>query len=202
MASKNNPTTRKTDIIVQEMNDEVLIYDLQIDKAYCLNETSATVYQLCDGSNSVADIKQAIGGKLKKPVGEDLIWLALDQLKENNLLEKSNELEINFNGMSRREVIRKAGFASMIALPIISSLIAPTTANAASAAVSCSAASGRPNGCTCNGVNDCASGCCGRTESSTNQCTSGGDPTGSRCRAGCECASGTCANNGTFLACT
>jgi len=39
MASKNNPTARKTDIIVQELNDEVLIYDLQIDKAYCLNET-------------------------------------------------------------------------------------------------------------------------------------------------------------------
>lgn len=41
MASKSNPTSRKEAIVVKELEGEVLIYDLRIDKAYCLNETSA-----------------------------------------------------------------------------------------------------------------------------------------------------------------
>lgn len=194
MVSKNNPTARKTDIIVQELDDEVLIYDLQIDKAYCLNETAAAIYRLCDGGNSVAAIKESTGRRLKKPVAEDLIWLALDQLRENNLLEKSGEMEINFGGISRREVIRKVGFASIVALPVISSLVAPTSANAASATATatCTSTSNRPLGCTCNGGAVCASGCCGNNGTS-NQCvTPNSEPTGSACRAGCECASGAC----------
>ncbi|HZH35571.1 MAG TPA: hypothetical protein VEX64_12070 [Pyrinomonadaceae bacterium] len=43
MASKNIPKARENDLVVQELKDEVLIYDLKINKAYCLNETSAAI---------------------------------------------------------------------------------------------------------------------------------------------------------------
>jgi hypothetical protein len=43
MTSQNNPKNRKNDIVIQELKDEILIYDLTTNKAYCLNETSAAV---------------------------------------------------------------------------------------------------------------------------------------------------------------
>jgi hypothetical protein len=104
---KGNPTSRQSDIVVQELKGEILIYDLKINKAFCLNETSALVYELCDGNNSISDISKQLTKKLKQPVSEDLIWLAIDQLKQDNLLENSPEIETKFEGLSRREVIRK-----------------------------------------------------------------------------------------------
>ena len=111
MATKNNPPKcRENDIVTQDLKGELLIYDLSINKAYCLNETSAMVWNLCDGNNSVADISGQLGRKLKQPVTDDLVWLALDQFKEDNLLNDNENVEINFGGLSRREVIRKVGF--------------------------------------------------------------------------------------------
>lgn len=126
------PVARKQDIIVQELKGEVLVYDLKIDKAFCLNETSAAVWQLCDGKKTVAEITESLAGQMKKPVNEDLVRLALDQLGDESLLDDNQNFKTNFTGVSRREAIRKVGLASLIALPLISSLVAPTAAHAAS----------------------------------------------------------------------
>lgn len=127
-----NPIARKSNLVVQEMAAEILVYDLSINKAFCLNETSALVWQFSDGNNSISKITDLINKRLKTVITEEFVLLALDQLKKENLLEKGLELEIDFNGLSRREVIKKIGLSSMIALPIVSSVIAPTSAFAAS----------------------------------------------------------------------
>jgi hypothetical protein len=173
---ENKPLSRKEGIVVQELNGEVLIYNLNDNKAFCLNETSALVWQLCDGNKSVSEISQAVGTKLNAPVSEDLVWLALDQLKNEKLIANSEEIVPDFNGTSRREVIKKIGLTSVVALPFVSSLIAPTAAQAASPAPgnACNAvvanATGLggtcPDNCTgqpCNnGQNTCAAdGTCG-----------------------------------------
>ncbi len=132
MKSQNKPVRRKEDIIVQELNGEVLIYDLKANKAVCLNETSSLVWDACDGNQSVSEISQAIGKKLNSPANEDIVWLALDQLKKEKLIANGAEVVSKFDGMSRREVIRKVGLGTMIALPLVSSLVAPTAANAQS----------------------------------------------------------------------
>ena len=90
------------------------------------------VYQLCDGKNSISDIRSSIAEKLNQPVNNDWIWLALAGLKKDKLLEESESFEIDFNGLTRRQVIKQVGLASMIALPLVSSVIAPTAANAQS----------------------------------------------------------------------
>lgn len=51
--------------LVQELEKEILVYDLGIDKAFCLNKTSAIIWQLCNGANSVADIAELMSRKLK-----------------------------------------------------------------------------------------------------------------------------------------
>lgn len=151
MASKNNnPKGRENELVVQNLKGEVLLYDLTNNKAYCLNETSAAIWNLCDGNSSVSDITKQLSKKLKQPVTDDLVYLALDQFKQDNLLSDNEKVEIKFDGLSRREVIRKVGFASMVALPVIASLIAPTAAMAQSAG-------SRTLGQTCTTSAECAS---------------------------------------------
>jgi hypothetical protein len=152
---KNHPIGRKDNLVVQNMDGEILIYDLNINKAFCLNETSALIWQECDGSKSVAQISESISRKLNSPLNEDFVWLALDQLKEEKLIANSEEIAPNFNGMSRREVIKKVGLASVVALPLVSGLVAPPAVAASSVcvAVSCQNNQGcasQPVGCrTC-----------------------------------------------------
>lgn len=129
---ENKPLGRKENIVVQELDGEVLIYNLNDNKAFCLNETSALVWQMCDGNKSVSEISQAVGSKLNAPVSEDLVWLAIDQLKNEKLLANNEEIVPDFNGVSRREVIKKIGLTSMVALPFVSSLVAPKAAQAQS----------------------------------------------------------------------
>ncbi len=79
------PKAREENLVVQEFDGEVLIYDLNTNKAFSLNETSSLVWQLCDGDNSVSEISESISRKLDSPANEDLVWLALEQLIEGKI---------------------------------------------------------------------------------------------------------------------
>ena len=149
----NYPKSRQSNLVVQEMEAELLIYDLQTNKAFCLNQTSAMVWQFCDGKNSIAEIAEAMSRKLKMQVSEEFVWLALDSLKRDDLLEKADEFEINFGGLNRRELVKKVGLSSMIMLPIISSIIAPSSLMAQSSG-------NLPLLSVCTNNSQCASGIC------------------------------------------
>lgn len=153
MKLNNYPLSRKDNIVVQESGDEVLLYDLNDNKAFCLNETSALVWELCDGNSSVTDINAKLGKKLKQSTSEELVWLALDQLKKEKLLTNAEDIKIDYNGLSRRDAIRKVGFASLVALPVIMAITSPVAAAAGSfcggtlnAVCCCNLAGGVPSG--------------------------------------------------------
>jgi hypothetical protein len=172
MRNKNKPLSRKDDLVVQDLNGEILIYDLREHKAFCLNETSALVWQACDGNKTAAEISAAVEKKLDSAVSEDLIWLALDQLKKENLVEIADEAAGKFAGMSRREVIRKIGLGSMIALPVVASLVAPTAAQAQTCILGGTCTCELPNGgqgnvCTAT-ASTCNPGCVCRYANSGN----------------------------------
>jgi hypothetical protein len=143
------PKARKENLVVQESEGEVLIFDLDKNKAFCLNETSTLVWQLCDGNNSVSEISDSISRKLNSPVNEDFVWLALDQLKKEKLIANGEEIVADFTGMSRREVVRKIGLGTMISLPIVASLVAPKAAFAGSTCGSSCMTSADCTGPTC-----------------------------------------------------
>ncbi len=126
------PKSRSENLVVQNSTKELLIYDLNNNKAFCLNETSALIWQNCDGKNSVSDIVKILENKFKSSVSEDLVLFSLYQLREENLLDMENNLSDRFIGLSRREVIRKVGVSSMIAIPIISAIVAPNAIHAQS----------------------------------------------------------------------
>jgi len=134
MSEQCFPVGRSSNILIQELNDEHLIYDLERDQAFCLNETSARIWKLCDGTRSIPDLTAALASDLRKDVDENLVRLGLDQLSRNKLI-LSDCGGINTESRSRREAIRQIGLSSMIALPIVYSLVAPTAVHAQSCAV-------------------------------------------------------------------
>ncbi len=144
MKNSQFPTARTSDLVVQDVPGEVLVYDLTTNKAHCLNETAAMVWRSCDGRHSVGQIADIISLQAGNNVPEDLVWLAIDQLNEINLLE--SEVKADFKGQTRREVIKKVGLAAVIGLPIVASLAAPTNALAATS-------------CSCTGDHHCTGAC-------------------------------------------
>jgi len=147
------PTARNSGLVVQEVPDEILVFDLENNKAHCLNDTAAMVWKSCDGKTSVPEIAKYIQTRTGKGVNDDLVWLAIDQLSENHLLETTASSP--FKGQTRREVIKKIGLASMIAIPVVASLVAPQSVLAN---VSCVCTS--TTDCTAPGFETCFSGCC------------------------------------------
>ena len=141
MNNSQFPTARKTGLVVQEVPDEVLVFDLDSNKAHCLNDTAAMVWKHCDGKTSVPEIATFITKRSGKSASSDLVWLAIDQLTENNLLETAPSSPLK--GQTRREVIKKIGLASVIALPVVASLVAPSSVLANVS-------------CVCSGSFDCS----------------------------------------------
>lgn len=164
------PLSRHADLLIQDLGDEMLVYDLNLNKAFSLNNTCSVVWQECDGKKTVSQISQAVGKKLKTSVNADLVWFAIDELKKMDLMDNGNDLISDFNNVSRRDAIKKVGMGTMIALPVISSLVAPTAAVAGSACTA-TCQNGvevntcvRPNEVCCGGIcrpadEDCGLSC-------------------------------------------
>lgn len=154
-----NPMARQNGLVVQEMPDEVLVYDLDTNKAHCLNQSAALVWKSCDGTNSILDIVQQFESNGNGKVTEDFVWLAIDQLNENGLLE--SKVTPKFPGQTRRQVLKTIGLASIVAVPVIASLVAPQKAlGAISCTCTSNASCATQTGClsttNCNNLGICA----------------------------------------------
>ena len=123
------PRARKAGLVVKGLNDEVLVYDLERDKAHSLNSSAAFIWKKCNGRRSVAEVAQALSQEFKVPADEQTVWLALDQLSKFNLLEAKVTRPAGVPNISRRQMMR-IGAAAAFALPVIVSIVAPTAANA------------------------------------------------------------------------
>jgi hypothetical protein len=145
------PLARKTNLVVKEAGGEVLIYDLDTDKAHCLNQTAAMVWNAADGKRDTTAIAQHLTKKLNSTVNENVVWYALSQLSKDNLLEHRLTRPPSLGGMNRREVIRALGIAAVVAVPVVTSIVAPTPAQAATCI---------PTGGACTAAAQCCSGLC------------------------------------------
>src|SRR5918993_3269824 len=123
------PRARKTSLVVKELKDEVLVYDLERDKAHSLNSSAAFIWKKCNGRRTVEEVAQAVSKEFKVPADEQTVWLALDQLSKFNLLEAKITRPAGMPQISRRQMMR-IGAAAAFALPVIVSIVAPTAANA------------------------------------------------------------------------
>jgi hypothetical protein len=155
-ASQVLPLARTDQLVVRELPDEMLVYDLDRHKAHCLNKASAIVWKHCDGKMTVAEVARLLERELATLVEDDVVWLALRQLRRFHLLEESKTVL----GMkvTRRDLVRKYLPAALI-LPMILSIPSPAAGQATSGCGSIGAPCGPGAPCcaglSCNAVTGC-----------------------------------------------
>jgi hypothetical protein len=146
---------------------ETLVYDLQRHRAHCLNAPAAFVFKYCDGTRSVRQLATGLAQETGAPVDVECVWLALEALDRARLLREPVVRPPRAGRLSRREVVRRLGVA--VLLPAVTSILAPTPAQAAATCVAdctgkafgtpCSSTAPANCFCTCDGAGNCVGGC-------------------------------------------
>jgi Coenzyme PQQ synthesis protein D (PqqD) len=122
-----HPRARATSLRLEEMAGEVLVYDLASHRAHHLNSLAATIWRLCDGKTSIAAIAGATARRHDVPDDEAIVWHALAQLHRQGLIEGPLPVSGVPRGATRRELVRRLGMAAL-ALPLVTSIVAPAAA--------------------------------------------------------------------------
>lgn len=131
MSKANKPRRRKRGLATQRLAHEVLVYDLERHRAHRLNEVAARVWRQCDGETGVSQMARALKDELGLPADPELVRYALDRLGRAHLLEARTAPAKH----SRRDFLnrlKKVGLAASVALPVVSSIVSPAPAHAAS----------------------------------------------------------------------
>jgi len=152
------PQAREDGLVVQELEDETLVYDLGSHKAHCLNRAAAAVWRLCDGTRDEAALARLLGKGLADPVEGDVVRLALRDLARARLLREPLSAPLR---VSRRRLIQRLGQAA--ALPLVISIVSPTAAQAATCGApvspsACNAGAPGAVGCCCDNSKICLAG--------------------------------------------
>jgi hypothetical protein len=170
----SRPLARSADLIVDNIGDELLVYDTLSNRAHSLNNVSAAVWQACDGTRNAEEIAAQTGLDLAA------VELALDNLADIELISGHQRTGISRRTALRRITVGAAGLA--VALPVIRSITAPTAAMAGS---------GGKTGNTCVS-NDNSKGSCSPASIShcsyNSYCVAGPVvPNSSSCQSGPQC---------------
>ena len=128
------PRARTQDLVVEELPDETLVYDLKRHKAHCLNRSATVVWRHCDGRTTLSEMATILEEELELPQDEGIVRLALERLRKAKLLEGGINIPQEPAGPSRRELVRKLAVLGglAIALPIVTSITSPVAALQAS----------------------------------------------------------------------
>jgi hypothetical protein len=144
------PAARTEDLIVQEIADEVLVYDQRRHQAHCLNETAARVWRGLDGQSTARQVAARLSSQQGVEMSAAVVELAVDQLQRSGLLSGAQAANA-VSGVSRRAMLKRVGVGAAVALPVVASIVAPRAAQAATC--------GGP-GATCSTSSQCCSGVC------------------------------------------
>jgi hypothetical protein len=156
------PQAREAELLVHDLTDETLVYDLTRHQAHSLNRTATLVWRHCDGRTTVAEMAALLQREVGAPADEDVVWAVLRRLGRAHLLEQAITPAADGARCSRRELMRKVGLVG--GLMLVTSAVAPPPALALTCVASCSGA----NTCepclgnqpTCTGKNRCCGGNC------------------------------------------
>jgi hypothetical protein len=169
--------------LVEEVEDELLVYDKRDESAHRLNRTAAIVWRHCDGKRDVADLVEVVAAEVGEDLAdEDLVRVALDNLAERDLIDGVSERPPEETMVSRRRFIRRVGTVGVaaLALPVVTSLTAPPASAQGSP---CECECYCPCGCYCsfcyNGCDPCICPCgCSPATARFNRQSPGGQSPG------------------------
>ena len=123
------PRARSDRLVTRSLGNELLVYDLERHKAYCLNQMAMEVFRLCDGKTTIPAMAVRVSDVVGVSVAEDAVRLGLARLNKAHLLDGPANWT---KRRSRRDMLRTIGRATALAVPLVTALSVPTTAHAAS----------------------------------------------------------------------
>jgi PqqD family protein of HPr-rel-A system len=148
----------RTDLRTHSLDDDLLVYDQQNEQVHLLNSSAALVFQRLQEGLQLADIEKELSAQYGSMSGDELLAVALDELRGAQLLDHRDAgpgLE-----QTRRAMLQKlAGAGAALLIPAIVTLAPNRAYGQGSQAVL-----GAP--CTVN--TECLSQCCGKN--STGPC--------------------------------
>src|SRR6476646_3932681 len=80
------PQARQDELFIEELGEELLVYDARHFRAHRLNPTAAWIWRHCDGRKTIAEAARLLADELQQPVDEELVWLGLETLDSAHLL--------------------------------------------------------------------------------------------------------------------
>lgn len=128
------PKVRDGGLLIQQLADELLVYDLDRNEAHCLNGIAAEVWALCNGERTVREIGALLNSDLAPADVDALVWSAVDQFAERKLLEEAAEALPDRTPaamMTRRQMVARLGLIGL-SLPLVESIVSPPAAMAQS----------------------------------------------------------------------
>ena len=128
---------RNENLLIQEVGDELVVYDKVRDRAHCLNRTAALVWSYCDGQTTMKGMTKLLQKELNLPAADEgIVSLALNQLDEAHLMGVNTDKHGREPSISRRELIKRVGLIGSMAvlLPVVTSLAVPVAAESFSPA--------------------------------------------------------------------
>jgi hypothetical protein len=121
-------------LLIEQLPNELMIFDPERNKAFCLNQTASFVWREADGKTPVAEMAKRLERHLGNPVNEQVIWFALGVLSKDGLLSSTAVPPPAAASMTRRDLLQKIGIGAMV-LPAVTVLfVSPTKAHASSMA--------------------------------------------------------------------
>ncbi len=135
------PVIRTKKLLIQQIGDEVVIYDQENYESHCLTSFVASVWRFCDGKNTVEDIIRLLEPRLTISSNEDinaneLVRQSLDEMEQKGLIKEYLPGSKTDSAFSRRKVLKTSvlvgGFAIGSMSPLIKTILAPEPAMASS----------------------------------------------------------------------
>ncbi|MBD2482468.1 PqqD family peptide modification chaperone [Planktothrix sp. FACHB-1365] len=142
------PVARTENLLLQDIGNELIIYDQDNNSSHCLTPLAVRVWELSNGQNTVNDIAHKLEKEFNLPGNSDvdmrgLVWLTLEELERYSLIQEYLRQPATnvIAGMSRRKAIKTAtlvgGFAIGSMFPVVKSIVAPEPALASSGSGAC-----------------------------------------------------------------
>lgn len=123
----------KTDLLVETLPGETLVYDLERHRAHCLNPQAAFLLQEANGSRTLEELAGLLSRHFSADASLEAVRIGLLRLKRARLLEWEEDPPApgrkNPAHGSRRDAIRKMATLG-VALPAVMTVVSPLTAQA------------------------------------------------------------------------
>ena len=117
------PLARRDALLLQNVGDQLVVYDQKCQRLHVLSRSAALVWRHCDGGRDVEQLAALVGRELGTPAGDEVVLSALEQLDAAELLIARQGSTTSADSVTRREMMSRAlgGLAAGVLLPVVTS---------------------------------------------------------------------------------